>query len=90
MNANASKIIVVDNHCGACGTDNVQVYHEHFPELRIMAMSSEEAAERLVVSLETSLGTVTDPFHGDPVRQAIEDIRAFLHREGAAHPARDL
>ena len=91
MNAEASRIIVVDNHCGACGTDNVQVYHEHFPELRIMAASSEEAAKRLVTRLETSLNAVSDPFHGDPVRQAIADVQAFVNREGAAHPrARSL
>jgi hypothetical protein len=90
MNAEASRIIVVDNHCGACGTDNVQVYHEHFPELRIMATSSEEGAKRLVASLESSLNAVSDPFHGDPVRQAIADVQAFVNREGAAHPARHL
>lgn len=81
MNGDASKIIVIANHCGACGADNVQVYHEHFPELRVASVSGEEAAERLSTKLELSLEAVSDPFHGDPVRQAIADLRAFLKRE---------
>ncbi|HEX5470832.1 MAG TPA: hypothetical protein VFW73_03045, partial [Lacipirellulaceae bacterium] len=90
MNANPRHVIVIANHCGTCGTDNVQVYHEHFPELRISGASSAEAADRLATKLETSLQTVSDPFHGDPVRQAIADLQAFLNREGPAHAGRDL
>ena len=90
MDADASKIIVTEHHCGTCGTDNVQVHHEHFPELRIMGASSEDAAERLSRKLEISLEAVPDPLHGDPVRQAIADVRAFLNREGAAHVGRNL
>lgn len=81
MNGDASRIIVVGNQCGACGADNVQVYHAQFPELRVMGVSSEEAAVRLSTKLETSLMTVSDPMHGDPVRQAIADIQVFLKKE---------
>lgn len=90
MNSDASKIIVVANHCGTCGTDNVQVYHEHFPELRVMGATSEAAAEGLAAKLELSLDAVSDPFHGDPVRQAIADLAAFLKKDGAAHLGRNL
>lgn len=90
MNADASKIIVIASHCGTCGTDNVEVHHKHFPELRIVGASSEEAAERLSTKLSVSLNAVSDPMHRDPVRQAIADVQAFLNREGAAHPARNL
>lgn len=84
MNADARKIIVIDNHCGACGTENVQVYHEHFPELRIMGATSAAAAERLLMELHLSLEAVSDPFHSDPVRQAMADVQAFLSRTPAA------
>lgn len=89
MDADTSKIIVVANHCDTCGTDNVQVYHKQFPELRVMGASSEEAAERLARKLGVSLKAVPDPLHGDPVRQAIADLEAFLKREGAAHLGRN-
>lgn len=90
MDADTSKIIVIANHCDTCGTDNVQVYHRHFPELRIMGASSEEAAERLARKLGVALKAVPDPLHGDPVRQAIADVQAFLNKEGAAHLGRNL
>ena len=90
MNADASKVVVVASHCDACGTNNVQVYHERFPELRIMGASSEEAAQRLTAKLEMSLAAVWDPLHSDPVRQAIADVQAFVNREGPAHVGRHL
>ncbi|HEX7379577.1 MAG TPA: hypothetical protein VF278_20810 [Pirellulales bacterium] len=90
MNADTRRIVVIDTRCGACGTDHLEVYHEHFPELRIAAASSEEAAARLLTKLEISLSAVSDPFHCDPVREAIADVQAFLNRTGTAHPARDL
>lgn len=54
-----------------------------------MGGSSEEAAERLARKLGVSLKAVPDPLHGDPVRQAIADLHAFLSKEGAAHVGRN-
>lgn len=90
MNADASRIIVIAHECDVCGTDNVLIYHEHFPELRLTGASSAEAAERLAASLGRSLDAVPDPLHADPVREAIADVEAFLNPEGAAHVARNL
>lgn len=90
MSGDASNIVVTAHHCGTCGTDDVQVYHKHFPELRVGGISSNEAAERLSAKLEISLRAVSDPLHGDPVRQGIADLQAFLNREGAAHVGRNL
>lgn len=90
MNTDPRNVIATEDICTTCGTDTIHVYHQKFPELRIGGRTSEEAAERLANRLERSLDTVQDPLHQEPVRQAITDIRAFLGREGNAHPARDL
>ena len=87
MNADPRNVIVTDSHCDACSTDTIGVYHQGFPELRLSAISAEAAAERLARRLEGFLDAVSDPPHREPVRRAIADVRAFLSRRGAGHPA---
>jgi hypothetical protein len=90
MNANPNNVIVMDYACKTCGGESIQVYHEHFPELRVAGPSAGEAAERLAMRLENSLSTVADSGHRDPALQALADVRAFVDRQGAVHPGRDL
>ena len=85
MNNNASKVTVAGLVCDACGTDNVEVFHPNFPEMRVVGNSPKEAAEDLAVKLRASLDTVSEPFHRQPVREAIADVDAFLSRVEAPH-----
>jgi hypothetical protein len=90
MSADPRRIIVTESCCQACDVHTVQVYHENFPEMRIEGMSAELAAEHLADRLTAILDSVSDPAHRAAVRVVIDDTRAFLEREGAVHPARDL
>jgi hypothetical protein len=90
MSADPRRVIVTDSCCQACDVHTVQVYHQYFPEMRAEGMSAEQAAEHLVDRLTATLDSVSDPSHLEAVRAVIDDTRAFLDREGAIHPARDL
>lgn len=90
MSADPKKTTVVDNlSCNVCGTEQIVVFHEGFPELRISASSAEQAAQRLVDRLKSSLDFLTDQAHRQPVNLAIADVQVFLDRKGT-HPAREL
>lgn len=86
MNANPRKVIVTEHSCSACGVDNVSVYHENLPELRIAGASAVIAADQLATRLESSLDVVADPARREPVVQAIADARAFVE-QGGQHAA---
>ena len=58
--------------------------------MRIEGMTAEQAADYLADRLTAALDNVSDPTHSEAVRVAIDDTRAFLDREGAVHPGRDL
>jgi hypothetical protein len=90
MSADASKITVIESLCDACGTTDVQVCHQSFPELQVTGTSAEQAARQLAQRLSASLDAVSDPSYREPVRRAVDDLRAFLDREGAPHRGRDL
>ena len=90
MGKDPRRIIVTECLCNACSTHTVEVYHQSFPEMRIEGMSAEQACAHLAERLRAALDSVSDPSHREAVRVAIDDTRAFLDREGAAHPARDL
>jgi hypothetical protein len=90
MNTDPRKIIVVEGLCDACGVRAIHVYHQDFPEMRIEGMSAEQAADQLAVRLTAALDNVSDPSHRDAVQVALGDARAFLNREGAVHPGRDV
>ena len=87
MNADPKNVIVTDSHCDACSAETVGVSHRGFPEMRLAAISAEAAAERLASRLEGFLDAVSDPPHREPVGQAVADVRAFLSRRAAGHPA---
>lgn len=89
MNADARRIIVTESHCHACTVHTVYVHHRNFPEMRIEDISAEQAALHLANRLEAARASAPDSLHREAVRQAIDDIRAFLDREGAAHVGRD-
>jgi hypothetical protein len=88
--AEPRRVIVTANLCGVCDTETVLVFHQLLPELRISGKSAEEAAGHLADRLWANLDFVTDPAHQEPIERAIADVRAFLDREGAAHPAREF
>jgi hypothetical protein len=87
MNVDANKIIVAEIECNTCGTDRFEVFHQDFPELRIAAPTAEQAVQRLVGQLTTSLDVAVAPLHREPVCQAIADLNAFLGRENSSRPA---
>jgi hypothetical protein len=58
--------------------------------MRIEWKSAEQAAGHLADRLTATLDSVSDPAHRAAVRVVIDDTRAFLDREGAVHPARDI
>ena len=88
-NADPKRIVVTVSCCHACTVRNILVHHEHFPELRIEDVSAEYAAKQLVNHLEAQRGMAPDPSHREALVQAIDDVRAFLDREGALHVGRD-
>ena len=90
MNSNANRIIVTESLCTACSSHTVHVYHQDFPELRIEGPSAEQAVDYLAGRLTADRDAVSDPPLQAAVQFAIDDIRAFLHREGAALPAREI
>ena len=89
LNADARRIIVTESRCHACSVHTVYVHHRNFPEMRIEDISAEQAALHLANRLEAARASAPDSLHREAVRQAIDDIRAFLDREGAAHVGRD-
>ncbi len=90
MESNPRNVVVTEHACRTCGGGTIDVYHQSFPELRVGERSAGEAAERLARRLESSLDAVSDQAHRQLVLQALADVRAFVDRQGAAHPARDL
>ncbi len=87
--ADPKRIVVTESCCHACSVRNILVYHEHFPELRNEDVSAEHAAKHLVNRLEAQRGTAPDKLRREALRQAIDDVRAFLDREGPLHVGRD-
>ena len=90
MSADPRRIIVTEGCCEACDAHTVLVHHQDFPKMRIEGISSEQAAEHLVDQLTAALDSVCDPARRATTQAVIDDARAFLDREGAVHPARDL
>lgn len=90
MSADPRKIVVTESCCGACDVHTVRVHHQIFPELRVEGLSAEIAAGHLRNRLAASRETVPDDSHREAVQGAIDDLQAFLDRQGADHPARDI
>ena len=90
MSADPRRIIVTESCCHACDVHTVLVHHRNFPEMRMEGMSAEQAADHLADRLTATLDSVADPSHCAAVRVALDDTRAFLDREGAVHPARNI
>jgi hypothetical protein len=88
-NADPKRIVVTESCCHACSVRTIAVHHEQFPELRVEDVSAEHAAKHLVNRLEAQRSTAPDSLHRSPLRQAIDDVRAFLDREGPLHVGRD-
>ena len=88
-NADPKRIVVTESCCHVCSVRNVSVYHEQFPEMRIEDVTAEHAAKHLVNRLEAQRGTAPDSLYREALRQAIDDVRAFLDREGPIHLGRD-
>jgi hypothetical protein len=90
LDADARRIIVTESSCRACSVHTIYVHHENFPEMRVEDISAEQAALHLASRLEAAHAATVDSLHRDAVRQAIDDIRAFLDRQGASHVGRDV
>jgi hypothetical protein len=90
MDTDPRRIIVTESNCHACSVQTVFVHHHNFPEMRIEDITAEHAARDLANRLEAARATTTDSPHREAVRQAIDDVRAFLDREGHPHPGRDV
>jgi hypothetical protein len=90
MSADPRRVIVTESCCQACDVHTVLVHHQDFPEMRVEGLTAERAAEILADRLTAALDIVCDRSRSEAVRVAIDDTRAFLDREGAVHPARDL
>lgn len=89
VDADPKRIVVTESCCHACSVRNIVVHHERFPELRVEDVSAEDAARHLVNRLETKRGEATDSVHREALRNAVDDVRAFLDREGPVHIGRD-
>lgn len=88
MTANPNLVIVSERFCDACGTQLVNIHHQNFPEMWIGGETPKLAAEELANHLESNLDAVSDPFHREPVRNAIADVQAFLASDAVLQPDR--
>lgn len=88
--ADPRRIIVTESCCHACSVHAVLVHHETFPELQVGGPSAEWAAGHLVNRLAAAHDTAIDALHREAIQGALADARAFLDREGCAHPGRDV
>ncbi len=86
MTADSRQVVVTEESCSVCGTPQVNVHHQSFPEMSINGDSPERAAEDLALRLKANLDAVSDPLHQDPVRRAIADVQAYLARDVATPP----
>lgn len=90
MATDPRRVIVTQNSCDACSVHTVQVHHAHFPELRFADVSAESAARHLVDRLEATGAVASDALHREAVQQVIDDLQAFLNRDGPPHPGRNF
>ena len=86
MNGDPGMVVVTEDFCNACGTPRVDVHHQCFPEMRISGESPNQAADGLLVRLESNLTTVSDPMHRAPVQVAIADVQAFIDQDTVRAP----
>jgi hypothetical protein len=90
MDTDPRRIIVTEGCCQACNVETIYVHHRDFPEMQIEGMTADQAAGRLMDRLVAALDNVSDASHREAVGTAIDDVRAFLDREGSVHLAREL
>ncbi len=88
--ADPKRIIVTESRCRACNSRTFLVHHQTFPEMRVEAFSPDQAARRLAHGMESALGMVSDPQNRKEVQLAIDDARAFAHREACARIGSDI
>jgi hypothetical protein len=86
MTGDPRMVVVTEEFCNACGTPRVEVHHQSFPEMRISGESPNQAADGLLVRLESNLSAVSDPLHRAPVQVAIADVQAFIARDTVRQP----
>jgi quercetin dioxygenase-like cupin family protein len=86
MTGDPKMVVVTENFCNACGTPQVDVHHQSFPEIRISGETPNQAADGLLDSLESNLRAVSDPLHREPVQAAIADVQAYIGRDPARQP----
>jgi quercetin dioxygenase-like cupin family protein len=86
MTGESRRVVVTEEFCNACGTPRVDVHHQSFPEMRISGESPNQAADGLLVRLESNLAAVSDPLHREPVQVAIADVQAFIDRDTVRRP----
>lgn len=90
MDTDPRRVIVTEKSCHSCSVHTIEVHHAHLPELRLLDTSAENAARRLVDRLEAAGTVASDALHRETVQRVIDDLRAFLDREGPPHLGRDL
>ncbi len=86
MTGDPRMVVVTEEFCNACGTPRVEVHHQSFPEMRISGESPNQAADGLLVRMESNLSAVSDPLHRAPVQVAIADVQAFIARDTVRQP----
>ena len=86
MTGDPRMIAVTEEFCNACGTPQIDVHHQTFPEMRISGESLDQAVDELVTRLQSNLGAVSDPMHRAPVQLAIADVLAFIDRDTMRQP----
>jgi hypothetical protein len=86
MAGDPGMVVVTEEFCNACGTPRVDVHHQSFPEMRISGESPKQAADELLLRLESNLTAVSDPLHRAPVQVAIADVQAFINRDTVPPP----
>lgn len=86
MTGDPKMVVVTENFCNACGTPQVDVHHQSFPEIRFSGESPDQAADGLLDRLESNLRAVSDPLHREPVQAAMADVQAYIRRDTARQP----
>ena len=86
MSADPKTVIVVDQLCDVCVTPHINIHHQNFPEMWVSGETPRLAAENLVIRLRGNLDAVSDPFHREPVCDAMADVQAFLASDIVLQP----
>lgn len=75
MTTEASTRVIIS--CGST-SDQAQVHHRDFPEIRAQGENAHVAAEHLINHLTRALDSALTAYRRDQIQGAIDEVRCFV------------